>query len=147
MASFSQSILKNTKAIKQEINDKITGVAVYGFQQAIAESPSEDRHGSEWSTGLLINQWYPAYNSVSTMLTSQTDGIGIDSLQRVYDIKDKNYFYGKDGYVSLTNNVSYAYRADTLGWKPSAEHPSWTGKVAPYAMVDKAMHRMKVKTG
>ncbi len=89
-------------------------------------------------TGALANNWFPGTGAdFSTETTSvfSKDG-GSSSKARIYAALGKGTFLGKDGSMTLANNLPYAYRAEVLGW-PLED--GWSGKVGPYHMVEQAM--------
>lgn len=96
---------------------------------------------SQFSQGLLINNWFPKVRGFSTEKTTVESDTGIGSLSRLKDMLALKPFYGKDSFVTFTNNVSYAYRAEYLGW-PKGEGANgwvWSGRVGAYGMVTKAI--------
>lgn len=135
MGSFADSIKANVKEVKQEVNDKITKVAVDMFRDVVMLSPSQELRDSQWAKGLLINQWYPSVGSASTQLGTQTDQVGLQSMDRIAQLIGSNNFTVKDNSLWLTNNVPYAYQAEALGWRGTL----------PYMMVDKALINAKAK--
>jgi hypothetical protein len=136
MGSFADSIKANIKEIQQEVNTKILAEASRTFTDVTTGTPSSWQQ-SKWAEGLLVNQWYTAQNSLSSEQNGSKDLHGTASLNRANAILSWKTFLGKDGYVSFTNNVSYAYQAEALGWK-------YTDK---YAMVEKAMIDAKTRMG
>lgn len=143
MGSFADSIKANIKEVKQEVNDKILGLATYGFTEVVEMSPSEPI-GSEYAIGLLKNQWYLSFNSLSSNLSSSTSQSGANSLLEIQKLTGAKTFLGKDGYVSFTNNVPHGERAEFIGWYPTETNPDWKG-TPPYGMVARAMIKMSVK--
>ncbi len=95
----------------------------------------------------MINNWFPAIASYSGEVTASKSSSGMGSLSRIKAIVQQKPFYGKDNYLTLTNNISYAYRAEALGWPIEDSPPgwNWTGKVGAYGMVNKAVISMKAK--
>jgi len=143
MGSFADSIKQSVEKIQLEIDQQLTKLTIDTFKDVIQESPSGWQN-SPYAEGLLVNQWYPAINSFSSELTSSKDLSGFQSFARLTELVDNKMFYKKDSRVTLTNNVDYAYRAEAIGWKPDAQHPSWKG-AAPYGMVRKAIIKAKAK--
>lgn len=134
MGAFAKSVLQNTKQVQQELNDNIIQFAQEAFVSVVEKSPSK-LIGSNYAEGELKNQWYPAANALSSSLTSAKSQVGADSLSRISSMDSWKTFLGKDGYVSLTNNISYAYQAEALGW----------GYTTPYGMVERAYIEAKAK--
>lgn len=141
MGSFADSIKANIREVKQEVNDKITKAAVNMFRDVVQFSPSHELHGSVWANGLLINQWYPNVGSASGQLGSQTDQVGLQSMDRIAQLIGSSNFISKDNSLYLTNNVPYAYQAEVDGWYGGGM------KTAPYAMVDRALNKAKGELG
>jgi hypothetical protein len=73
--------------------------------------------------------------------TTQTSPYGAGSMQRIRALKGRE-FYLKDGTLTLSNNLPYAYRAEVLGW-PTKD--GWSGRVGPYAMVAKSLLQVSAK--
>lgn len=136
MGSFADSIKANIREVKQEVNDKILFEASQTFKDVTTGTPSTWQK-SEWAKGLLVNQWYTAENALSSDKNDSKDLHGVASLNRAEAIQKWKTFLGKDGYVSFTNNIHYAYQAEALGWK-------YTDK---YAMVELAMIDAKNRMG
>lgn len=133
---FTESINNNIKNTLQEINDTINREAVLTFRDVVKETPNPSMpNAAFYSKGLLINQWYPQFGGISTKLGTSKDDYGFASLDRINTILTAKEFLGKDGSVSLSNSVPYAFQADQIGWYFTA----------PYAMVDKALVRAKVR--
>ena len=110
------------------------------FTYTVENSPSPNNPGP-YATGLLINQYYPMIAGTSSEISSATSPYGNASLARINDIVLQMPFLGKDNFVTLTNNVDHAYRAEMLGW-PAGEGTNgwmWSGRQGPYGMVQKAM--------
>ena len=134
--SFFESLQENIQKALVETNNKINKEAILTFRDVVAETPNPDMPDKAfYSKGLLVNQWYPKFGGFSSELTSAKDDHGFNSLDRINSISEEKEFLGKDGEVSLSNNVSYAIQADKIGWYFTA----------PYAMVDKAIIRAKAR--
>lgn len=143
MVDFLTSLMSNIEKVENEVNDKIMDVFELASEKVIEYTPQPSMfpNSALWATGLLVNQWYPAVNSFSDEQNSITSDNGNGSLGRVYKMRKEKPFKGKDAYITLTNNVDYAYRAESVGW-PQGENPTgwkWTGKIKPYFMVAKAV--------
>lgn len=142
MGSFADSIKANVKEVKQEINNRILSEASQTFKDVTTGTPSTWQQ-SEWAKGLLVNQWYTAENSLSSEKNDSKDLYGVASLNRADAIQRWKTFLGKDGYVSFTNNIYYAYQAEALGWYDTTRNQN----TPPYAMVEKAMIDAKNRMG
>lgn len=143
MGAFADSIKKNAELIQKQIDQQLTKLAIDTFKDVILLSPS-DWKDSPYAEGLLVNQWYPQVNGFSNEFSNSKDKSGYQSFARLAELVDSKIFYKKDASVSLTNNTSYAYRAEVLGWNPTPEYPKWKG-AAPYGMVSKALTKAKDK--
>ena len=140
---FEASILNNIQSIKEEVNKEIVDVAVKLFTYAIDYSPTPQT--GDYSKGLFVNQWYPQQNGYSQEHSSQKDGNGSDSRSRVSVLENSKAFLGKDGSLTFSNNTEYAGNVEDIGWDfgEGTNGWIWTGTVAPYAPVAKAMTRIK----
>ena len=139
MGDFADSIKANIANIKQDISKELIHVAASLFKDVVGgtPSPTDITRGREspFSLGLISNQWYPAYNKKSGELTSSKDDVGFNSLERIMALQGGNYFLGKDGTLTLTNNVPYANQVESIGWRSTP----------PYAMVYTALIRAKAR--
>lgn len=130
--SFLASLNRNIQRVEREINDKVYKISIELFLSVVSKSPSPDNPG-EFAKGLLANQWYPkAGAGFSSFQTTAISRNGQASRDRINALRGGNEFLGKDGRLSLTNNLDYAYRAEVLGWPKS---DGWSGNVGPYRMV------------
>jgi len=126
--SFADSVKANCQRMLAEVDKKCQHIAFSLFTEIVIETPVDK--------GLLCNNWFPGTGAdFSTEITSYKDTTGSGSKSRIYAMLGKGTFLGKDGSMTLANNLDYAYRAEVLGW-PS---PEWSGKVGPYAMVGKSL--------
>lgn len=132
-AFAKQSMLQastNTNLIAEDLMNK-----------AVVNSPSPSNPGP-YAEGVLANQWYPETGGTfSSSVTSEANPNGSGSLSRIRALMASQPFYQRDNVVTLTNNVSYAYRAEHLGW-PKGDGDNgwkWSGRIGPYAMVAKSM--------
>lgn len=102
----------------------------------------------QFATGHLKNNWYVVIGT-SAILSSDSvaNPSGIDSLSRIKALLAQNPFWGKDNTVTLSNSVSYAYRADKLGWEAGggANGWVWSGRVGPYMMSSLSKQYIKGK--
>jgi len=165
MGSFADSIKANIKELQQEVNDKIVDVFVETSLSVVHLTPSPSWKGQtrgaspsspEYTDGLLANQWYPAENKISQEETSDKSDNGGDSITRIEAMKSAKTFVAKDGYLSLTNNVPYAYRVDSIGYPKGeavviegyGDWSYWNGSHSkPYAMIDTSIAKIKAKIG
>jgi hypothetical protein len=165
MGSFADSIKANIKELQQEVNDKIVDVFVETSLSVVHLTPSPSWIGQtrgaspsspQYTDGLLANQWYPAENKISNEETSAESDNGGDSITRINAMKSVKTFVAKDGYLSLTNNVPYAYRVDAVGYPAGradviqgyGNWSWWNGShEKPYAMIDTSIAKIKAKIG
>ncbi len=134
--AFFASVESNISALLNDVNQKCYGIAKMCFNYTVEYSPAKP--GSKYAMGLLKNQWYTTDGpTLSSSLSGALSQTGVDSLARISSLHGSQFF-GKDGTVTLSNNVPHGYRAEKLGW-PKEENAVWTGTVGPYAMVAKAV--------
>lgn len=111
----------------------------------VTESPEPNVAG--YAKGLLKNSWYVQVNGIDNTVGTIPNVTGADSLSRIKAVITTLPFYGKDGYITVTNSLDYAYRANYLGW-PEGEGTNgwvWSGRVPAYGMVEKAITNAKAK--
>ena len=133
----------NTRKIMTRVNLACYRIARELFTKVVDLTPSPSNPGP-FAEGYLVNQWYPENGTkFSSELgpTYDTGGDGYASRERI-DGLHGFAFYGKDGAVTMANNVDYAYRAEALGW-PKAD--GWSGNIGPYRMVAKAIQIIGAK--
>lgn len=143
--SFAAHLRKNIERVLLEVNYKINHRAYIFFSYIVKKSP----HVGEgpYVAGHFINNWFPAVNGFDASVTAQTDPDGKDSVARIdATVKNNLVFFKRDGFISLSNNLSYSQRVESLGW-PKGYDPetgwNWTGKRMIYAPVAHAMLYMK----
>lgn len=150
--SLSQGISKfATKATIQASSSTNKIVREY-FVKHVDYSPSKNSTPEAYySQGTLINNWFPSVGkSPSKSVDSTQDHSGSASIGRIDAMLAQNPFWGNDNKVTLSNNVSYAYRANYLGWPRGLDADSgwnWSGNVGPYMMTSLAkayIMRLKV---
>lgn len=135
MASFSDSVNNNIDSIKLEISTKCTKIAVDLFTNIIQITPSPAFPG-KYAKGLLANQWYPQLGgSFSSSVSGATSSNGADSLSRVATLSTAKEFFGKDGAMTLANNLDYSGQAEALGWT----------RTGPYRMVFKSIQKAQAQ--
>ena len=142
MAGFSASIKLNAAKALLRVNNMCYQIARELFTMTVKLSPSPTNPGP-YAAGLLANQWY-TYNgdTFSGEVGEATSPTGEASLDRIRGLHGL-VFDGKDGVVTLVNNLPYAYRAEVLGW-PSSDNPRWKG-AKPYAMVAQSIQAIAAK--
>lgn len=140
---FASSLRLNSRRLMARVNSKCYAIARELFTKVVDLTPSPS-HPGPYAEGYLVNQWYPAEGrNFSSELGPEYDtgGDGYASRARI-DKLDGYAFNGRDGAVTLANNVEYAYRAEALGWPVS---DGWSGKIGPYRMVAKAIQIIGAK--
>lgn len=116
------------------------------FVEPVKESPDPPGVGG-FAKGLLKNSWFVQVNGTDDTVGTVPNAIGADSLSRIKAVLTIYPFYGKDAYITLTNSVEHAYRAEVLGW-PQGEGThgfTWSGRVGPYSMIRTAVTNFKGK--
>jgi hypothetical protein len=141
MGTFSDSIKNNIQKILEDVNTQVTTTAVNLFTDIVESTPSPtfNVNHPNFAKGLLSNQWYPSIgNDFSSELTDDTSPTGAASIERVNELQGTTEFLGKDGSLTLTNNVPYAQLAETIGWR---KEDGYTGAIGPYRMVFLSIQR------
>lgn len=143
--NFSQHLRKNIDRVLAEVNYKINHRAFIFFNYIVKKSPHIG--DGPYVSGHFINNWFPAVNGFDSSTTASTEADGTASLDRIQSVvKNNSTFLRKDGFVSLSNNLSYATRVEYIGWPKGYDPASgwnWTGKRLIYAPVQKATLYMK----
>lgn len=144
MGSFTDSLKTNIRRVQQEVNTKINFVAYTLFYKIVNNSPHVG--DGPYVAGHFVANWWPAVNSYDPSITGATSN-GSDSLARIDSIvKESNAFFQKDGFVTLSNNLSYGFRIEYAGW-PAGKDPAsgwtWTGMRRYYAPVQNSFTAMK----
>lgn len=141
MGRFAASVRMNSIRLLADVNHKVYKLARELFTKIVNFTPSPSNPGP-YAVGHLVNQWYPEEGGgFSEELSSSTSPTGSESLSRIQAMQGVE-FYQKDGKLTLTNNLSYAYRAEILGW-PREE--GWSGTIGPYRMVARSIQAIKAK--
>jgi len=136
MGSFTASLEKNINKVLTEVNDKCYIISFDLFTKVVSLSPTQP--SAKYAKGHFINNWFSAANTYSMSTTPSVSYDGMSSLSSIAALKSTKVFLGTDGFVSLSNSLSYARNVEYEGWKKS-ENPSWTGTVGPYAPVRTAL--------
>ena len=132
--SFAASVSANKLKIELEINKKCYEISRELFLQIVELTPTKvgPVHGP-YATGVLSNNWFPVDGpGYSTDEVDTRVPNGQASVDRIKTLQGTQFFR-KDGEVTLSNNIKYAYRAEYAGW-PEADNPRWKG-AKPYHMV------------
>lgn len=143
MGSFSSGLKKNIRSVMYAVNLNCYKIAKELFRTVVRLTPSPSNPGP-YAQGHLANQWYPSDDGdFSDELDSSASDTGARSLSRI-DALSGGAFNGRDGKLTLVNNLSYAYRAEALGWP---ESDGWKGQIGPYRMVAKSLQIIRAKYG
>lgn len=122
---FGDSVSAQCERVLKEVNAKCYSIAWQLFTTTVYRTPSPANPG-KWAKGLLANQWYPKEGlNFSSEVNSSTSPVGSASLSRITALSATKVFYGKDGAMTMANNVPYVMQAEYLGW----------AKTGPYRMV------------
>lgn len=100
-----------------------------------------------YSKGHIANNWQASVGSPTLTATNAADLSGAASLSSIASFEASKAFYRQDNVAYISNGVSYAYRADKLGW-PSGEGTNgwvWSGRVGAYGFTGKAINNLKGK--
>jgi len=144
LSNFAQSVIQNSQKILQEVNDRCYYIARELFISVVLQTPSPD-HPGPTAQGLLSNNWFPVNGSgFSSETTDTKHRSGGGSLTRIKTVLIGKQFLRKDGVVTLSNNLHYAYRAEVLGW-PAPPSGQWSGRIGPYRMVAKSLQKIGAK--
>lgn len=115
MGAFSDSIRKNSTKILAGANQKVTAIAEDVFNTVVVKSPTKPE--AAYAVGQFINSWYLGINTTDTSsVTSVHNYTGNDSYNRIAAMRSAGVFLGKDGFVTLSNNLDYSDRVEMLGW-------------------------------
>lgn len=139
---FGASVRATANKQLAQVNQKIMDIALDLFITVVKLSPTHPM--AKYSKGEFINNWMAMANGVDRTTRSAKSYDGMASLTSIAALKSMNTFLGKDGYVTLSNNVPYAGLVEYEGWKPE-RNPRWSGRVGPYAPVRKAFIRVVPK--
>lgn len=140
MGIFATSIQLSTTKILAKVNEQVYRIAWELFTNVVKFTPSPSNPGPH-AKGLLANQWYPKAGSASSEKSIATSGTGAGSLSRINAMMGGKEFLGKDGKLTLTNNMDYAQRAESEGWP----RPKWSGKIGPYMMAARSLQATVAK--
>lgn len=145
--SFADDVKRwEAKALAQ-MNKSVSNAVESLFTNVVVLTPSPANPGL-FAQGHLADQWYTqAGGGFSSDISSVTNPNGANSLSRIKAILAQGIWLGKDNIVTLTNNVSYSYRVEYLGF-PAGEGANgflWSGRVGPYRMVGTAVTNFRGK--
>ncbi len=136
---FGDGVKASAERMQKQVNAATLARASELFTTIIGNTPI----GISDTKGQLINNWHVGFGKgkYNRNITSSYKTSGINSRNEVSKLKGSVEFLGKDGEVSFTNSVSYAFRAEYAGWP----EPKWTGRVMPYGMVRNSLAAIAAK--
>lgn len=136
---FADSVKATSEKMQSQVNDRAILIATDLFTTVVQKTPV----GLSKTRGQLINNWYvgQGVGQFNRSYSSSFNTSGINSYSQIGTLKSSKEFIGKDGEVSFTNSVPYAFRAEYAGWPL----PQWTGRVKPYAMVRNSLTAITAK--
>lgn len=144
--SLSKGIDAYILKVQLELNKAVTYITRELYRSVVYLTPSP-AHPGDTAKGLLANQYYLAVgvNNFSSDVGTNVSINGASSLGRIEETLSQNLWLGKDNTVSMTNNISYAYRAEYLGWPAgdSSGNWHWSGRVGPYKMISQSVNKIK----
>jgi hypothetical protein len=141
-SAFLDSLSRNILRVEKEVDAKCFAI----FQ----ELASTVVYNCPVLRGNLINDFWPAVNgynyTVRTVVDKEgqsqiqphSDTTGSGSISRIRDVQGKGTFVGKDGFLSFSTSVPYAYRIEYEGW---SERKAPTGFVRNSLTTVAAKHR------
>lgn len=139
--SFAQSVNANCHKAMLAVNAKCYQIAKELFTKIVDLTPSPTNPGP-YAEGVLVNNWFPVDGSgFSSAETDASSSYGAGSRARIKSLQGFQFFR-KDGTVTLSNNVHYAYRAEVLGWPQS---DGWSGRIGPYRMVARSLQAIAAR--
>lgn len=125
---FSEVINKFCQSTPDKVDLKCVTMTRELFRSIILKTPVSDREHK----GRLVGNWNVKLNGFDFNTSNKFSPERSGPIRRMESIVKKGIFYGDDVWVTMSNGIEYAYRAEYLGW-PETE--GWSGKVGPYAMV------------
>lgn len=139
---FAKGIAATSKKMQREVNQKTNEIAADLFTTIINKTPI----GTSDTKGQLINNWHIGFGrgKYNNGIRKSFKTSGIASRNDVAKLREAREFLAKDGEVSFTNSISYAWRAEYLGWPT----PRWTGRIvegASYGMVRNSLTAIAAK--
>ena len=127
--SFAESIRKNVDKILQEIDTKMYAISTKLFKEVVYKCPV--------LRGNLINDFHVKANGYDTTsitasyvvdgqssVGSNSDKEGKASLKQIASAIGFRTWYGKDGFLSMSNSVPYAYRIEFEGYSKKEKAPT-----------------------
>jgi len=149
MGAFSDSIRSQSNRVLSEVNQKGYKIAKELFSLTVQLTQSKANPG-KFAEGYLANQWWPNTGKVfNVAMDGSASPNGSGSLQRISTLAGTE-FLGKDGALTLANNVPYSFRAEYLGWPAplwsgGATGAGYQGTGGPYRMVAMSIQTVAAK--
>jgi hypothetical protein len=139
---LADDIFKFDAKAKKAISDDIINKCIAFFSVAVDYSPLQDSalYPGAYATGLFANSWYVAVNEFDSTVGTIPDEKASMSRGRIELLRHSKAFFGKDEFISLTNNIPYADRVEYLGWP---EEDGYSGFIGPYAPLRNAVVKVK----
>lgn len=139
---FADSLKRNIQGVLAQTANACTERAITLFNFAVDYSPLQvdAEYPGTYATGLFANSWYPAFDEFDETVGTVADESASGSRARIDNLRNKGMFLGKDGFISLSNNLKYAYRVEYRGWP---QEDGYSGFIGPYAPVRNAMIKLK----
>jgi hypothetical protein len=139
---FGQSVRNGGNRQLREVNSAIISIATELYTTITYNTPI----GTSITKGQLINNWHLGIgkNKINRNKTSSFNVSGISSYNEIAKLKGSTEFLGKNGEVSFSNSVHYAFRAEYAGWP----QPKWSGRILPgasYGMVRNSLTAIAAK--
>jgi len=122
MGQATDTANKTIAKMKSEMNSKILTLADDLFSNVVMLTPVDK--------GYLINNWFTATEGYSYTTTDMADRSGQRSDSDITLITTQKNFLEKDSQVSLSNSLSYAYQANSIGWYRTPAYHMIEGAIA-----------------
>lgn len=117
MKSFYEQVKASVERTLKKIDTACYRISKKLFYQVIYNAPV--------LRGNLVNDFWVASNSYDTRrlttgaINAYSDVTGSGSMARVDNAAFSKTFYRKDGFLSMSNSVDYAYEIEYLGHSPT----------------------------
>ena len=122
MGQATDTANKTINKMKSEMNSKILLMADELFSNVVRLTPVDK--------GYLINNWFTATEGYSDATTEVADRSGQRSDSDIAVMAKQTPFLEKDSQVSLSNSLSYAYQANSVGWFRTPAYHMVEGAIA-----------------
>lgn len=106
--SFADDLKAKCDKMLVEVDRQCQHIAFSLFMEIVTSTTVD--------SGLLCNNWFPGVGTdFSSEITDSKDTSGGGSKSRIYSVLGKGTFLGKDGMMTLSNNLDYAYEIEYAG--------------------------------